>query len=151
MAPASSSSLDNFFEEMGVQQQKKNTSPELGPSQAHTAWVDLGTQATEHVLTAAGITNNEGPVQQLCTQAGHQCRKRDRCQELPNRLMLEEGSGQKKEWKLMAGGNMQRVRISDGHNPIRETTVHKSRGNHGKGFLCDTTHPGIPKERHLCI
>lgn len=60
LAPASSSLLDNFFEEMGVQQQNKNTSPELGPSQAHTAWVDLGTQATEHVLTAAGITNNEG-------------------------------------------------------------------------------------------
>lgn len=136
---------------MGVQQQKKNTSPELGTSQAHTAWVDLGTQAIQHVLTAAGIANNEGPVQKPCTHAGYQCRKRDTCQELHNRQTLEEGSGRKKEWNLMAGGNMRRVGISEGHNPIRETTVHQSRGNQGKGFLCDTTHPGISKKRHLDI
>lgn len=151
LAPASTSLLNNFFEEMGIQQQKKNTSPELGASQAHTAWVDLGTQATEHVLTAAGIANNEGPVQQPCTHVGYQCRKRDTCQELPNRQMLEEGSGWKKEWNLMAGGNMQRVRISEGYNPSRETTVHQSRGNHGKGFLFDMTHPAISKKRHLGI
>lgn len=80
---------------MGVQQQKKNTSPELGVSRAHTAWVDLGTQATGNVLTAAEGANNEGPVQQPRIHASHQWRKRDRCQELSTRQMLEEGSGQK--------------------------------------------------------
>lgn len=41
---------------------EKHRSPELGVSLAHSAWVDLGTQATENVLTAAVGADNEGPV-----------------------------------------------------------------------------------------
>lgn len=41
---------------------EKHRSPELGVSLAYIAWVDLRTQATENVLTAAVGADNEGPV-----------------------------------------------------------------------------------------
>lgn len=52
---------------------------------------------------------------------------------VPDRCWRKEVGRKKELMELMEGGNMWRARISEGHNPIRETTIHQSRRNHGKG------------------
>lgn len=84
-----------FFWDESPTTKEQHHSPELGARVAHAAWVDLRTQATGSALTATVGANNEGPVYQPCIHASHQWRKKDRCQVLNTRQMLEEGSGQK--------------------------------------------------------
>lgn len=60
---ASGSLFHNILGRVGnLKTKEKHWNPELGVSLAHDAWVDLGTQATENVLTTAVGADNECPV-----------------------------------------------------------------------------------------
>lgn len=84
---------------------KENHSPELGVSLAHTAWVDLRTQAAENVLLLWELTMKALSNSHPFMLAINEERETDAKSSIPDRCRGKE-VGRKKEWKLMEGGNM---------------------------------------------